>query len=221
MKLAAERAEEATQANHNLVISQKEIDAQNRRAIESARELAALELFGTKNQVAIETFENSLSALTQELNLTEKEAKELKEGLLSIEQAKLDRNAGDLDKLSGTIIRLTNNTKAHKDAIVAEEQATKQSVSAFKSKIAQMFGLYNVYQMVRRAVRSAYQSIKELDSAMNEIAVVTDMTTDQLWGQKLTLTWLWHNNTVLPHKAFMKSVNSTINKGRSAAKLLY
>lgn len=46
-----------------------------------------------------------------------------------------------------------------------------------------MFGLYNVYQLVRRAIRSAYQDIKELDSAMNEIAVVTNMTTDQLWQQ--------------------------------------
>ena len=51
-----------------------------------------------------------------------------------------------------------------------------------KSKIGYLFGIYNVYRMIRRGITQAYQGIKELDSAMNAIAVVTSMTTDQLWG---------------------------------------
>lgn len=61
--------------------------------------------------------------------------------------------------------------------------ALERTSQSFKSRITQLFGLYNIYQLIRRGIQQAYTSIKQLDSAMNEIAVVTDMTTNQLWGQ--------------------------------------
>nr|DAP41032.1 MAG TPA: hypothetical protein [Caudoviricetes sp.] len=33
----------------------------------------------------------------------------------------------------------------------------------------------------RNSIRAAFNAVKELDEAMNSIAVVTDMTTQDLW----------------------------------------
>jgi len=44
-------------------------------------------------------------------------------------------------------------------------------------------GAQQVITMVKSGLRSAYADIKSLDSAMTEIAVVTDYSVSDLWGK--------------------------------------
>ena len=53
----------------------------------------------------------------------------------------------------------------------------------FKSRLTYFFSAMNGFQLFKNAVRSAYNSIKELDAAMTEMAVVTEYSVGDLWKQ--------------------------------------
>lgn len=50
-----------------------------------------------------------------------------------------------------------------------------------KGKIAYFFGLENAIELLKRALRNAFETVKELDAAMTETAVVTDFTVSDMW----------------------------------------
>lgn len=56
-------------------------------------------------------------------------------------------------------------------------------VDSLVGRISNIVSIAGAFTMLRRAIRSAYDDVKELDAAMNSIAVVTDFTTQELWGQ--------------------------------------
>lgn len=62
------------------------------------------------------------------------------------------------------------------------ENAMSQA-NGMKMAINRWFGLREVINLTKRAIRDAFSTIKELDSVMTQIAVVTDMTTADLWAQ--------------------------------------
>ena len=70
-------------------------------------------------------------------------------------------------------------------ADAAENQVRLNSeLDQVKSRIQYFFGLANSINLVKRAIRSAFDTVKELDAAMTETAVVTDHTISDMW-QKL------------------------------------
>jgi hypothetical protein len=52
-----------------------------------------------------------------------------------------------------------------------------------KSRIAYFFGIENAIRMVKRALQDAYNTVKELDAAMTEIAVVSEYDVSDMWAQ--------------------------------------
>ena len=58
-----------------------------------------------------------------------------------------------------------------------------REVEQLKSRILYFFSLNNSIQLVRRTMRDAYNTIKELDKAMTETAVVTDFSVGDMWAQ--------------------------------------
>lgn len=58
-----------------------------------------------------------------------------------------------------------------------------QKIDHLTSKIVNFFAVDNMVRLFKRSIRSAYEAIKELDSAMTEQAVVTDFSVGDLWGQ--------------------------------------
>lgn len=58
-----------------------------------------------------------------------------------------------------------------------------RDVSAVKSRIQYFFGLNNAINLVKRAIRGAVDTVKELDKAMTETAVVTNYTISDMWKQ--------------------------------------
>ena len=50
-----------------------------------------------------------------------------------------------------------------------------------KNQVLQFFSIGNTIEIFKQAIRSAYDTIKELDSAMTEIAVVSDFSVGNMW----------------------------------------
>lgn len=65
------------------------------------------------------------------------------------------------------------------------ENALSQA-NGVKMAINRWFGFREVINLTKRAISDAFSTIKELDSVMTQIAVVTDMTTADLWAQMPT-----------------------------------
>ena len=72
-----------------------------------------------------------------------------------------------------------------KQEVLAAEKSKQLSdnVNRIKSGVQHFFSLTNVAQLFRRAINSAYQSVKELDAAMTQTAVVTDFSIGDMWDK--------------------------------------
>lgn len=65
----------------------------------------------------------------------------------------------------------------------AEDTARMNSeMDQLKSRLTYFFSAMNGIQLFKRAIRSAYDSVKELDAAITEMAVVTDYSINDIWG---------------------------------------
>jgi hypothetical protein len=54
-------------------------------------------------------------------------------------------------------------------------------VEGLKSRIGYFFSMTNSLMLLRRALTSALNTVKELDAVMTETAVVTDFTVGDMW----------------------------------------
>lgn len=90
------------------------------------------------------------------------------------------------------IVESAENSKTTVGALNAELKTTASALqdtettnsifSNLQSKITQIFGLANAFQILRRFIEASWNSIKELDAAFTKIAVVTDMSAAELWN---------------------------------------
>jgi hypothetical protein len=56
-------------------------------------------------------------------------------------------------------------------------------IGMLKSRISYFFGLTNSVYLLRRALSSAFETVKELDKTMTEAAVVTDFSVGDMWNK--------------------------------------
>lgn len=117
---------------------------------------------------------------------TVSQLKEKLKGLENIELAKLQNqidSIGDISKqteveiqkMGDSIRGATDEIKAQDDAVASQE--------AFNSRIKQFIGLKGAAELMRRALHNAFETIKDLDAAMTEMAVVTDTDISGYWEQ--------------------------------------
>ena len=70
----------------------------------------------------------------------------------------------------------------------ANSRRAQQGIDTLKNRFEEFFSLQNGLRLFENAIRSAFQTIKELDSAMTETAVVTDYSISDMWGMLDTYT---------------------------------
>lgn len=58
-----------------------------------------------------------------------------------------------------------------------------EQIDSVARRIANFTSLTGTIEILRRTMRDAFNDVKELDAAMNSIAIVTDFTNQQLWNQ--------------------------------------
>ena len=159
----------------------KSIQEQINKLDESVQGRQELVEWANNLSTAFEQLKNSgdISSFTEKLN-------ELK-GTLSSKQADvIQQLINDFSNLkniaAGTGSEIEKITKDTSQLTNAQVQFNNE-IGQLKSRIQYFFGLANAINLVKRAVRSSFNTVKELDKAMTETAVVTNYTIKDMWKQ--------------------------------------
>ena len=107
------------------------------------------------------------SLKSSEATVIQKLIQQFNEGKISAEQLQ--------GEMTGIITK--TNEWGHAQA------QTNKELDQVKSRIQYFLGLNNIINLTKRAIRGAVQTIKDLDKAMTETAVVTDFTVGDMWKQ--------------------------------------
>lgn len=118
---------------------------------------------------------------------------DLNQKLKDFRESLNDKEKAIFDQLANSMLRLgENGQKAGLQVKVANEGLRESASAAAKSKaeleavigqFARFTTLAGIMNIFRNSIRAAFNAVKGLDEAMNSIAVVTDMTTQDLWDQ--------------------------------------
>ena len=119
------------------------------------------------------------------------------------------------DVMSKGAALLTETANVGKEGAEAFNQYAKESSQAaqstqqlnselehFKGKAAYFFGLSNAINLFKRSLRSAYETVKDLDAVMTETAVVTNFDVGDMWSQLPEYTQRANELGVSIHSAY-------------------
>ena len=138
------------------------------------------ELSNAGATVSAAQFENTkdlqtAQALLEQLKQTQRE-------FGSEQQKSLQKSASN----TGALAEGYNKAKAALEqysVAVMEAESRERTLGNIKMAITNWMGFNQVMNLVKNAVTNAMNHIKELDTTMNGIAIVTNMTTGDLWKQ--------------------------------------
>lgn len=92
----------------------------------------------------------------------------------------LDLVDNGLDQTGQAASRASNNLDKIEES--AESIAkTSDEIANLKNRILDFFSIGNAVQIFQNSIERAFQSVKELDAAMTETAVVTDFSVGDMW----------------------------------------
>ena len=127
-------------------------------------------------------------ALEQQVTLLQAEVKKLKQELVDA-SGPIKASGAALDALGDDAENGIDGLRQMSEEFeTLSEQA--QKLENIKTAVKQWFGFSHIINTVKSAIKSAISTIRELDSVMTEIAVVTDMTQKDLWAQMDTYSTL-------------------------------
>ena len=144
------------------IIKQQELD----RLFENLGKLNGLNLTGFEK-----SFDGAKSALEAFIQKNGQEAIQQAEQFIAV----LEKEGVDVKALKEVLAGLRTE--------VNQTDARLNDVKALKSRIQYFFGLTNAINLAKRAIRSAFNTIKDLDKAMTETAVVTNFSVSDMWSQ--------------------------------------
>lgn len=121
-----------------------------------------------KSEQGLESLKNQLNELDNK-SLSEL-IKKLSDMGINTEQAKQY-----VEQLTGTMVELGDSAK--------DINRANQEMEQLKNQVLQFFSIGNAVQLFKRAVKSAFDTVKKLDATMTETAVVTDFTIGDMWKQ--------------------------------------
>ncbi len=118
-----------------------------------------------------------------------KDFNQIKQEIENISPAALDRVSKALDDIIKRTDTATDETKGMGNAL--DESFTKydkalehqQDIEMLTGQVRQFFTFSNGIQIFKDAVRDAISTVKELDAAMTETAVVTNYSISDMWSQ--------------------------------------
>ena len=130
---------------------------------------------------------NAFGANSQQyISETSQKLKEFRESLDDKQKAVFDQLAGSMQRLGENGQRAGEQVKTANEGLRESANAAAKSKSELEQVIqsfARFTTLAGIMDIFRNSIRAAFNAVKELDEAMNSIAVVTDMTTQDLWDQ--------------------------------------
>ena len=116
----------------------------------------------------------------------EKEGKEAAELLASLQAKDLEQIEKALAKMGGEWQESTNGAKAlngEMTELARSTQSMSQQLGDLQQSTQYFFSLRNMINLLKRGISDAVQTVKELDKAMTETAVVTDFSVGDMWAK--------------------------------------
>lgn len=111
---------------------------------------------------------------------------DLTEGLSAEALRKIENGLKEIKKNSGEAERgIESMDNALGETAKSGEELTRTAneVERLKEQVFDFFSIGNSIELFKKSVRSAFDTVKELDKAMTETAVVTDFTIGDMWSQ--------------------------------------
>ena len=93
-------------------------------------------------------------------------------------------------KFGTTLAETSEGLKAQGQEFKESKQKIKGFEDQVKSTLSSMFGFAAIFSQLQRVFRESIRTIKELDKAFTEIAMVTTLTNKEAWGLKETFNEL-------------------------------
>ena len=132
---------------------------------------------------------DALSAAITQYNVAQKASIKIQDEF-DTKEARTKEILADAAKEIGNIRNVTEQSAEgirkfanESGAAAAETQKLGSELEQFKNKAAYFFGLSNAINLFKRSVRSAYETVKDLDAVMTETAVVTNFSVGDMWSQ--------------------------------------
>ena len=159
---------------------------------------------------SLEQMEESLKQLQANANVND-DLENLRKELAQLKNVNIDEIPSDLDEIKRIIgslddeqIKTIKNSlermgKAADDLVPSLEKTSEelektgqqgkeltrvgQEMENLKNQVIDFFSITNTIQIFKNAIRDAFDTVKELDAAMTETAVVTDFSIGDMWDK--------------------------------------
>lgn len=80
-------------------------------------------------------------------------------------------------------LKQTGQAVGNFDGLRKEASLAEQDMENLKNQVLDFFSISNTIQIFKNAIRDAFDTVKELDAAMTETAVVTDFSVGDMWDK--------------------------------------
>ena len=120
-----------------------------------------------------------MQTLNQQLN-------QARGNLENIQQVEFSKFINQVGKIETGMKNTNTQFQSYNKNVQNSAQNTNKlnsELETLKYQTTYFFGLTNSINLFKRALREAYQTVKELDAAMTATAVVTDFTVSDMWTQ--------------------------------------
>lgn len=182
-------AEDANRTKQDEIERDSQALEKKRKSVNSLTE--AIQSLTQKTDLSV--LENQLKELnldfSPELLKSEQGIEQLYKELDRLDEASCEKLLKELEQMEVNAVETTNKVKAVRDGLEDVGNASKDIKRAndemenLKDSILQFFSLSNAVQLFKNTVRSALETVKELDATMTEAAVVTDFSVGDMWAQ--------------------------------------
>ena len=149
------------------------------------RKAAFKELTGVSGDAAIQQLKTNLQSATQETTKLDNSIKTTTQDLENIPTQMMNDASKQAEKAAQGMDKLATETKqvtASSTEAARATQSMSQQLQDLQHSTQYFFSLRNMINLFKRGVQDAVQSVKELDAAMTDTAVVTDYKVSDLWG---------------------------------------
>ena len=194
---AAEKAEEARSKLNSAEKSnssvQADLDKTNNKLAEQTRRVQVLrEAYNNlSNGISFENLQKALSDIGVKVDKTDLQTadgiEKIRTALDGLDDQKLEilkislKSLGvSADQVDAFIDKFRRGLDQASNS-VRELTDREKDIQRLTYQIKYFFSITNSVRLFKRAVRSAFETVKELDSAMTEIAVVSDFSVGDMW----------------------------------------
>ena len=172
---------------------QTDLDRTNKKLIEQTQKVKDLEAVykNLSGSISFESLKTALSGIGVQIEETDLQTAEgltkIRAALDGLDNKKLEELKSNLKEIGVSADQADKFVDKFRDGMgqagqsVQEFTSHQKEVEQFRDRLLQFFSISNSVQLFKRAIRSAFETVKELDGAMTEIAVVSDFSVGDMW----------------------------------------